>query len=760
MNNDDRKKEIDLMEYWGIIIKRKWVIVSFAGALIFFTAIFSFLATPKYKATSTLLIEEGTSKILSMEDAFGYQSPVVRDLRFYNTQLKLLESKSLAERVAKKLELLTRPEFTDKKKSVFAHIINIITFKWISSSKGSEDKTIEGRRTYNPYSDIAKMVRNRIKVKPIRDTKLVEVSYTSSSPILSAEVINTLAEEFINFSIEKRRELTQQASDFLNNQITALQEELAAKQRELDNYVKDKDLYSLSSLSDTESSTVSTLNDYYAAYTQARIDRIKAEAAYRELKDVVDVDSLPQSLSNPAIQQLKAEYTKIKNEYNEKSRDYKPDHPEMVRLRARLDNMKEELRNIVDTAEADYSAASKRESYLRSLLDRQKEDVARMSSSAIHYNSLKIEVENKRRQLDSLVEKRDETLVSQRLGGIKASNISIIDEAEVPKKPVSPNKKLNLFLAFFFGILGGGGLCFLLEYLDNSIKGPEDVERLVGLPSLGVIPYLDKKEIEKGKNYYQGDEYSYGDDSSESEVGPRIKEIELINHLYPQFSISEDYRTVRTSILLSHAESPPKSIVFTSAMPMEGKSTTVVNMAVSFSQLEEKILVIDSDLRRPRLHNIFKTRNIAGLSGYLTGKVELKDAIKKTSIKNIWVLPSGPIPPNPAELLNSKKMKGMIEEVKKDFDIILFDTPPILTVVDGIIVSSISDSTVMVINGSKLTRNPFVNAVEELKRARVKIIGVLFNGLRVKKGDYFHMDYYRYYRYDYYGEEEGRADSE
>lgn len=760
MNNDDRKKEIDLMEYWGVIIKRKWVIVSFAGALIFFTAIFSFLATPKYKATSTLLIEEETSKILSMEDAFGYQSPVVRDLRFYNTQLKLLESKSLAERVATKLDLLSRPEFTDKKKSVFTHIINIITFKWISSNKEPEDRTLEGRLTYNPYSDIAKMVRNHIKVKPIRETKLVEVSYTSSSPVLSAEVINTLAEEFINFSIEKRRELTQQASDFLNTQITALQEELAAKQRELDNYVKDKDLYSLSSLSDTESSTVNTLNDYYEAYTQARIDRIKTEAAYRELKDVVNVDSLPQSLSNPAIQQLKAEYTRVKNEYNEKSRDYKPDHPEMMRLRARLDSMKEELRNVVDTAEADYSAALKRESYLKSLLDRQKEDVARMSSSAIHYNSLKIEVENKRRQLDSLVEKRDETLVSQRLGGIKASNVSIIDEAEVPKKPVSPNKKLNLLLAFFFGIFGGGGLCFLLEYLDNSIKGPEDVERLVGLPSLGVIPYLDPKGIEKKKSYYQADEYSYGDESPEGEDIPKTKEIELINHLYPQFSISEDYRTVRTSILLSHAESPPKSIVFTSAMPMEGKSTTVVNMAVSFSQLEEKILVIDSDLRRPRLHNIFKTRNIAGLSGYLTGKVELKDAIKKTSIKNIWVLPSGPIPPNPAELLNSKKMKEMIEEVKKGFDIILFDTPPILTVVDGIIVSSISDSTVMVINGSKLTRNPFVNAVEELKRARAKILGVLFNGLKVKKGDYFHMDYYRYYRYDYYGEEGRRADLE
>ncbi len=186
---------------------------------------------------------------------------------------------------------------------------------------------------------------------------------------------------------------------------------------------------------------------------------------------------------------------------------------------------------------------------------------------------------------------------------------------------------------------------------------------------------------------------------------------------------------------------------------MEGKTATVVNLAVSFSHLEEKVLVVDSDLRKPRLHRIFKTRNLGGLSGYLAGKITLKEAIQKTSIKNIWILPSGPIPPNPAELLNSKKMKEMAEEVKNAFDVVLYDTPPVLAVVDSVIVSSVADTTILVINADRLTRKPFLNAVEELKRAKAKIIGVVFNGIKIKKGDYFYMDYYRYYRQEYYGEE-------
>ncbi len=756
-HREEREKEVDLLEYWRVIVKRKWVVVTFGGALILFVGIFSFLATPIYKAKTTLLIEEESSRILSIEDEFGYQRRAV-DLRFYNTQLKLLKSKSLAERVARKMNLLSRPEFgagKKPKKSFFASLKG-----FISPKKKSEDEGLKPQIPLNPYFGVAAAVQGGIEVSPIRNTKLVEVSYRSPYPVLSADIVNSLAEEFISFSVEKRYETTQQASDFLSEQIAELREDLAAKERELQRYGQEKKLFFTS---EKESTIVSKFAAVLDAYTQAQIDRINKEAAYREVKDL-DVDSLPQFVNNALIQTLKMDYARMKNEYEEMSKIFKSNYPKMIELKAKLDSMKEELKSeikkAVDAAESEYRSALKKEDSLEDLLETQRMDVVRMNSNAIFYNSLKIEVENMQRQLNSLIEMQKNTQVSARLGGLKTSNISIIDKAEVPKGPVSPKKKKNLILAFLIGIFGGVGLCFLMEYVDNTVKGPEDVEKLAGLPSLGVIPYLPPEGMKKKKKYgyyskYKSS-YSYGKENPKSEETlPEIKEIELVNHLYPKFFISEDYRTVRTSILLSHAESPPKTIAFSSALPGEGKTATLANMAVAFSQLEEKVLLVDSDLRKPRLHRIFKVKNIGGLSGYLTGKVSIEDAVQKTNVENIWIIPSGPIPPNPAELLNSDKMKGMMDEFKKRFDVILFDSPPLLVVVDAVIISSFVDSTVFIIEAGKTTRKPFLQAVEELKRAKAKVIGVLFNEVKAK-GEGHYSPYYHYYRYrsHYYEEEE------
>jgi capsular exopolysaccharide synthesis family protein len=756
-HREEREKEVDLLEYWRVIVKRKWVVVTFGGALILFVGIFSFLATPIYKAKTTLLIEEESSRILSIEDEFGYQRRAV-DLRFYNTQLKLLKSKSLAERVARKMNLLSRPEFgagKKPKKSFFASLKG-----FISPKKKSEDEGLKPQIPLNPYFGVAAAVQGGIEVSPIRNTKLVEVSYRSPYPVLSADIVNSLAEEFISFSVEKRYETTQQASDFLSEQIAELRGDLAAKERELQRYGQEKKLFFTS---EKESTIVSKFAAVLDAYTQAQIDRINKEAAYREVKDL-DVDSLPQFVNNALIQTLKMDYARMKNEYEEMSKIFKSNYPKMIELKAKLDSMKEELKSeikkAVDAAESEYRSALKKEDSLEDLLETQRMDVVRMNSNAIFYNSLKIEVENMQRQLNSLIEMQKNTQVSARLGGLKTSNISIIDKAEVPKGPVSPKKKKNLILAFLIGIFGGVGLCFLMEYVDNTVKGPEDVEKLAGLPSLGVIPYLPPEGMKKKKKYgyyskYKSS-YSYGKENPKSEETlPEIKEIELVNHLYPKFFISEDYRTVRTSILLSHAESPPKTIAFSSALPGEGKTATLANMAVAFSQLEEKVLLVDSDLRKPRLHRIFKVKNIGGLSGYLTGKVSIEDAVQKTNVENIWIIPSGPIPPNPAELLNSDKMKGMMDEFKKRFDVILFDSPPLLVVVDAVIISSFVDSTVFIIEAGKTTRKPFLQAVEELKRAKAKVIGVLFNEVKAK-GEGHYSPYYHYYRYrsHYYEEEE------
>ena len=750
--NNENKKEVDLLEYWKIILKRKWVMVSFTGALLFFTGIYSFLAKPLYKATTTLLIEDEISKMLNIYETFGYQPQFGQDLRFFNTQLTLLKSLSLSERVARKMSMSSRSEFQtgkDSKKGPDSSSKDTSLFSWMNPKSTAKKETPSFTSRANPFLELAKQIREGIEVKPIRDTKMVEVSYISPLPTASSDVVNTLAEEFINFSIEKRYETTQQTSNFLSEQISSLQEDLAVKEREMQKYSQDKDLVFLSN---TESTTVQKFEEINTAYTQAIMGRIQAESTYRELREI-NIDTLTQFMNNPLIQELKTQYARMKNEFDEKSKIFKPNYPEMVQLRARMDSMKNELlselQKAADAAEAEYRSALKKEGSLKDLLDRQRGDVSKMNSNAILYNSLKIEVENKRKLLNNLVEKQNETLVSSRLAGLKTSNISIIDRAEIPDQPISPKKKLNLILALFFGLFGGIGLCFIIEQLDNTVKGPEDIEKISGLPSLGVIPFLSPDGMMENKkdSYFVDDQSVLPLDKNAPnarEALPLVKSIELVNLHFPKLSISEDYRTVRTSILLSQAENPPKTILVTSCLPEEGKTSTLVNMAVSFAQLNEKILIIEADLRKPRLGRVFKVRNIKGLSGYLTGKVSLKDAILMTSVENIWLLPCGPIPPNPVELINSKKMKEMLEEVKNLFSVVLIDSPPVLAVVDSIILSSMVDCVALVTHAGKTTRKLFLHACDELKKAKAKIIGVILNKVNVKRGRYHDMDYYRY----------------
>jgi len=316
----------------------------------------------------------------------------------------------------------------------------------------------------------------------------------------------------------------------------------------------------------------------------------------------------------------------------------------------------------------------------------------------------------------------------------------------VPEDPISPKKKLNLILALLMGVFGGVGLCFVFEYFDNSIKSPEDLEEKAGIPSLGIIPYFHP-DAKKRKKYGYYAPYRYHEDGQEENVEdmPDTLEVELINHKYPKLSISEDYRTIRTSILLGQAGMSPQSIMVSSALPKEGKSTTVANLAVSFAQLEKIVLVVDADLRKPRIHKIFDMPNDRGLSSYLTGFDSLENVVRDSSVKNICVLPAGPIPPNPSEILNSRKMSDLIEKLKSGFDVILFDTPPILTVIDGVILSSKSDAVLFVVKAGETNSKHFLDAVESIRRVKGSVKGAVFNQMDLNKDGYNYKAYFSYY---------------
>jgi capsular exopolysaccharide synthesis family protein len=721
------KKEIDLLEYARVVLKRKGVLLTFAAVLVALAAVLSFTKRPLYRATATLLIDEPGASLLNIQDVLNAGALYRSDFlgTYFNTQLRLITSRSLAERVSKRLNLGARPEFRSPRRT---------------------PETADASHAFD--------ILGGLSVAPIPETRLVYVSYISPHAPLAADVVNALVEEFVDFSVETRYEATKQTSEFLTEQVALLREDLKRKEEDLQKYGQEKNLLYLS---DNESTVVNNFSSVNTALTTAQIERYAKESVYRELRNL-DVDALPESVSNPTIQALKTTYSQVKSDYDEKGRIYRPEYPEMVQLRARLDatrnTLQEEIRKAVDSAEAEYRAALKKEASLQGLLDQQRGDVTRMNKNAIFYHTLRTEVENMRTLLSTLVAKQNEIQVSSQLGGLRTSNIKVVDRALVPRAPFTPNVKRNLLMALVVGLFGGLGLVFLVEYLDNTVKGPEDVEKLVKLPSLGVIPFLTADGGRKKGDPYGGYR-SYGTEPDKpGPAAPEVREIELINHLYPKFSIAEDYRTVRTSILFSHADSTPKTIAFTSTLPQEGKSATISNLAVSFAQLEGRVLLIDADLRKPRLSKIFNLRNATGLSSYLAGKASFDEVVQKTSIENVWTIPSGPHPPNPAELLNSKRMRELLAQAKDEFSVVLLDTPPVLAVIDPVIVSSLADSTVFVVRAGKTTRQSLQRAVEEVRKSKADIIGVVFNEVRIGRQG-IGTPFYHYYQYEYEAAEPG-----
>jgi len=751
METELMNKEIDLMQYWNLLVKRKWIIIAFIGFALLYSIITSFFATPIYMATTSLLIEEESSRVLSVEDEFGV-SRRVTDMRFFDTQLSLLQSRSLAERVSRKMNLLRREEFganQTPKRSIISSIKYVLTFQWIPKKKDSEDEDSGVRIRMNPHSSIARSIVGGLEIEPVRNTRLVYLSYKSPYPNLAAELVNNLAQEYINFSIEKRSGITKERLDFLEEQIAILRDELNAKNRELQRYSLEKDIVELSQ---SDNPAIADYEEVHTEHNQAKFERIRAYTTYTTLKDLenVEVDSLSHITANALIQQLQTDYARLRAEYEEKRRIYGLSHPEMKRIQSGLDNLaveiKTELTKAIAAAERNYRQALNQENRLKSELDSQMTNVARTGSAEVQYSLLRIEIDSITSQIDFFVKQRDEASVSINLEGLKIGNLSVIDPAEVPFSPISPKKKRNLIMALFVGLFGGVGLCFLLDYLDNTVKGPEDIERLSGLPSLGVIPYLPPEGMtKKGGGYFSKyrDYYSYGDEVLVKEEDlEKIKNIELINFHHPRFFISEDYRTLRTSILLSNSHKPPKSFLVSSALPGEGKTATAANLAVAFSQLAEKVLIVDADLRKPRVHRVFRVKNVEGLSNYLTGKITLKESIKMSSIDNIWVMPSGPIPPNPAELLNSTKMQTTLKELEKEFDVVILDTPPVLAAIDTVVLSSIVDGIVYVLHAGKTVEKAYIRAIEEFNKSKSSIIGVVLNEVKLEQGKYYYKNYY------------------
>lgn len=710
-------------EFWRTILKRKGIVLIFAFTLVATVTVFSFLATPIYTAKGTLAIEREPN-ILSFEEIL--QIETVSD-DFIQTQYKLLESRSLAEETMARLNLSAHGSSA-------------------GTSPGTENSQDPGARWKSADSFLA-----RLKISPIPQTRLVEVRFKDPDPKFAAAALNTLFAAYVDMNVQKKYQATEQANAFLTTQIVQVKSEIEAAEKKLLEYGAEKNIIALG---DKETTVVEKLGDLNKALTEAQIALVLKESFYNEIRSA-SPDFLPEAINNnDLIQRLREEYVRLKADYTKSQAVFKSDYPEMQRLKSSLDSAKTALENEMQalrkSAYNDFQAALNKAKSLESVFNKQKEEAIQLNSNAILYNSLKNEIDNKKNLLDSLLRRQSETAVSVRLKGLRTSNVWIVDRAEVPLYPSSPKKIPNIVLALFLGICGGLGLAFLFERLDSSVSDSEDVEKYAGLPSLGIVPAFRRSGLRateisgtKATNGEKGD-IADGRKAGHDPVQHRgdISSIELIAHQDPESSYAEHYRSIRTTFLLEAARAQLKIVTVSSALPGEGKTATVVNLGIVLAQLGHRVLLLDADLRRPRLHSIFKVQNIWGLTNTLGNGSEPRGLISPTGIRGLFLMKAGPIPPNPTDLLGSEKMGTLLDELRKHFDFILVDTPPVLSVSDVAVLGPKIDANIFVVRSGKTPRQILSRALASLETHKITSLGVILNNVRHEDAAYDYVQAY------------------
>lgn len=738
--------EINLSE-WLQVLRRRWILIAATCVLGVGLASIHYAMTPKmYQATTILQIERR-----SLTPLVGSQTPWLEDwwnMEYYPTQYKLLESRGLAERVVRNLRLAEDPFFNPGGRPL------------PSLAAGPDAATPAAEADLAVVGQLANRLRGGLAVEPVRTTQLVNLTYRSTNPEFAARVVNGFADAFIDWGVENRSTTAGNASSFLSSQIETLKKEIQGKESQLQAISRTSDIVELDSGSNVTMQRLEALNK---SYSDALRERIEREARYRELMSSPK-EAIAESLSDGFYSDLRRKQLEMERDYEIGLKTYKKDFPKMVELQAAIEKGRQHLAGVVEelvekarqTANAEYQTALRQERALESEMRGLKSEALDESSATVEYRNLSVEVETRRNLLDEVLKAQSETEVTARLQGTKESNVRVVDRALAPGGPASPNLKQDLSSGLLFGLVFGVGLVLLLEYLDRTVKTADQVERLLGLPTLAVIPDINDTGSGYGYRGYGG--YGYGISTAvskakgarrwlEKKKGEVPSRIELVPHENPRLAVSEAYRSLRTALLLSSAREL-KVVAVTSAVASEGKSATASNLAVVMAQLGRRVLIVDADLRKPRLHEVFQVSNRAGLVSYLTGGADFEGIVSRTSVPQLYVTPSGPIPPNPSELLASDRMAELVKAARGRFDFVVIDTPPLLPVTDATLVGDLVDGVTLCLRAGKVTREAARSCLDRLKMAGIKILGVVLNRHLLNQGGYAGR---RYQMYETYG---------
>jgi polysaccharide biosynthesis transport protein len=718
---------LNIWNYWLIIRKHRELVQRCAIVSAILLALIVIAMKPIYTATTTLMIERTTPEVLDIKQVMP-ETQVVDEYDYYKTQYQLLKSPALAADVIRRLNLSDQqlqPGFRESLRGFISGFAGL--FHTASSSQRGLWADTQGvpPRLIDAYM-------RRLEIIPMRGTRLVAVAFSSPDPVLAARVANAHAAAYIQRGIRLSDRPNLEAQKFLQQKLTELKQRLEKSERALNSYRHDKGIISLN---DKEDIVVQQLDDLNRNLTAAEVDRIGLEAQVEQIK-AHDYDSLPAVASSDLIQKLRQEETRLEGEYAGMARQYKPGYTPLDQLAAQLQQSRTrlqlEVRRVVATVRTSYHAALAKEKELRDQMNEQKELALAQKDAGVQYAILAREVDTNRQLYDSVLQRMKETGVAAQ---VQPSNVFSIDAASPPIRASSPKKTEDIVLGAILGLLGGIGLAFLLEALDDTFKNPEEVEQYLQLPNLGVIP-----------SFNADPDKPLGLLDDTQRASPASKEIVAY---HDRFSvITESYRTLRSVLQLSR-EDPPKVIMVTSALSSEGKTVTAVNAAVLFADTGAQVLLVDADLRRPACHRLLQMENNSGLSDVLGGKLDIEKAIRPTFVQKLYVLPSGTIPPNPAELMGSDKARETFKFLRGYFDYIIIDTGPTALVSDALPLATLCDGTLIVVNGPSTSRHLVRQVCARLEQVGARVLGVVLNQVNTDSPDYAGSKYYHSYQKEY-----------
>ena len=709
-----------LSDYLRVLYKRRWMAAAALLAVFVYGAVNAIKQTPLYQARTQIMIEKEVRRATSINDVLDEQSNYYDD-DFYPTQLRILQSRKLAARVVEKLNLVPVAGHTGSPALAATHgevVKDTSLWGTVSGWLGAP------QRIDPPAADETTAQQGAISgflgglsVQPVKTTRIFEIVYTSPDPVFAERAANAVANEYIAQTRDIRSEATQEANGYLSKALNDQRLMLNDSENKLAQYKESHNAVSL----DDKTNTVSTaLAEISAQLTKAKFDATNAGSIYTGLQEIAnDRDKLaahPLILNNPDIQRLKTELNAAQSEVAQAIAAGVGPRGRVgqdAKVQQAQDKLNQAEDRIVEAAKNEYDLAKGRQDNYQQQLDQANQAALSLNRKGTEYTMLVQEEQSNKTLFDQLLAKTKETDVS---GQFKGSNVTIIDAAELPRYPSSPNLSRDLSTAFFEGLILAIGLAFGFEYLDSRIKTPDELKQALNIPFLGLVPAVDQKAT--------------GDEG-----------LLLTGDLPPGFG--EAMRAVRTAVIFSSADEGARAVVVTSTAPGEGKTLVSTNLAVALAQADQRTLVIDGDMRRPRVHGVFRRQQEPGLSNVLVGTARMSDAVRMTQIPNLYVLPSGHIPPNPAELLGSTRYLEALDELRQQFDWIIIDAPPVMAVTDAAILSNSATGVVFVVGAEMTSKRNAISAVEHLAQARAKFIGAVLNRVDLKRHSYYYAPYYR-----------------